>query len=63
MSKPEKTNSVANEFAQYNNFGFREEFVTALIDCGDTFFIGGLNIRLETKKLMPVRSGFHKRCW
>lgn len=36
MSKPDKASNVANEFAQYNNFGFREEFITALIDWDET---------------------------
>ena len=36
MSKPDKASGVANEFGQYNNFGFREDFVTALIDWNET---------------------------
>ena len=58
MSKPEKTNSVANEFAQYNNFGFREEFVTALIDCGDTFFYWRPEHPLGDKKVDACKKWF-----
>ena len=36
MSKPDKTSNIANEFGQYNNFGFREVFVTALVDWNET---------------------------
>jgi len=38
MYKPENSNSVANEFARYNNFGLREAFIDALLERGSTFF-------------------------
>lgn len=58
MSKPEKTNNVANEFAQYNNFGFREEFVTALIDCGESFFYWKPDHPLGNKKVDACKKWF-----
>lgn len=38
MYKPENSNSVANEFARYSNFGLREAFIDALLERGDTYF-------------------------
>ena len=58
MSKPEKTNNIAYEFAQYNNFGFREEFVTALIDCGESFFYWKPDHPLGNKKVDACKKWF-----
>ncbi len=58
MSKPETTNNVANEFAQYNNFGFREEFVTALINYDKTFFYWRPEHPLGDKKVDACKKWF-----
>jgi hypothetical protein len=38
MYKSESSNSAANEFARYNNFGLRESWIAALIERDDKFF-------------------------
>lgn len=58
MSKPEKSNNIANEFAQYNNFGFREEFLAALLDCGETFFCWRPEHPLGDKKVDACKKWF-----
>ena len=58
MSKPEKTNNAANEFAQYNNFGFREEFVTALMNYDETFFHWRPEHPLGDKKVDACKKWF-----
>ena len=58
MSKPEKSNSIANEFAQYNNFGFRDEFVSALLECGKTFFYWRPEHPLGDKKVDACKKWF-----
>lgn len=38
MYKPENSNSIANKFACYRNFGLRKEFIDPLLEHEDTFF-------------------------
>ena len=58
MFKPENSNSVANEFARYNNFGLRETFVDALIARGDTFFHWDSDHPLGDKKVDSAKKWF-----
>lgn len=58
MYKPENSNSVANEFARYNNFGLREEFIDALLDRGDTFFHWDSEHPIGDKKVDACKKWF-----
>lgn len=58
MHKPENSNSVANEFARYNNFGLREEFIDALLTRGDTFFHWDSEHPIGDKKVDACKKWF-----
>ena len=58
MYKPENSNSVANEFARYNNFGLREEFIYALLERGDTFFHWDSEHPIGDKKVDACKKWF-----
>lgn len=58
MYKPENSNSVANEFARYNNFGLREEFIDALLERGDTFFHWDSEHPIGDKKVDACKKWF-----
>ena len=58
MYKPENSNSVANEFAHYNNFGLREEFIDALLERGDTFFHWDSEHPIGDKKVDACKKWF-----
>lgn len=58
MYKPENSNSVANEFARYNNFGLRESFIDALLARSDTFFHWDSDHPLGDKKVDSTKKWF-----
>lgn len=58
MYKPENSNSMANEFARYNNFGLREAFIDALLERGDTFFHWDSTHPLGDKKVDATKKWF-----
>lgn len=58
MYKPENSSSVANEFARYNNFGLREEFIDALLERGDTFFHWDSEHPIGDKKVDACKKWF-----
>ena len=58
MYKPENSNSVANEFARYNNFGLREEFIDTLLERGDTFFHWDSEHPIGDKKVDACKKWF-----
>lgn len=58
MYKPENSNSVANEFARYNNFGLREAFIDALLERGDTFFHWDSTHPIGDKKVDSTKKWF-----
>ncbi len=58
MYKPEKSKNIANEFAQYKNFGLREEFIAAFIECSDTFFHWRPEHPLGDKKVDACKKWF-----
>ena len=58
MYKPENSNSIANEFARYNNFGLREEFIDALLERGDTFFHWDSEHPIGDKKVDACKKWF-----
>jgi ferredoxin len=58
MYKPENSSSMANVFAQYNNFGLREAFVDALLERGDTFFHWDSTHPIGDKKVDSTRKWF-----
>lgn len=58
MYKPENSSSVANEFARYNNFGLREEFIDALLERGDTFFRWDSEHPIGDKKVDACKKWF-----
>lgn len=58
MYKPENSNSVANEFARYNNFGLREEFIDALLERGYTFFHWDSEHPIGDKKVDACKKWF-----
>lgn len=58
MYKPENSSSAANEFARYNNFGLREEFIDALLERGDTFFHWDSEHPIGDKKVDACKKWF-----
>jgi len=58
MYKPENSNSLANKFASYNNFGLRESFIDALLARGDTFFHWDSNHPIGDKKVDSTKKWF-----
>jgi 3'-phosphoadenosine 5'-phosphosulfate sulfotransferase (PAPS reductase)/FAD synthetase/ferredoxin len=58
MYKPENSKSVANEFARYNNFGLREEFIDALLERGNTFFHWDSEHPIGDKKVDACKKWF-----
>lgn len=58
MYKSENSNSVANEFARYNNFGLREAFIVALLERGDTFFHWDSTHPIGDKKVDSTKKWF-----
>jgi 3'-phosphoadenosine 5'-phosphosulfate sulfotransferase (PAPS reductase)/FAD synthetase/ferredoxin len=58
MHKPESSNSVANEFARYNNFGLRDEFINALLERSDTFFHWDSEHPIGDKKVDACKKWF-----
>lgn len=58
MYKPENSNSAANEFARYNNFGLREAFIDALLERGDTFFHWDSEHPIGDKKVDSAKKWF-----
>lgn len=58
MYKSDKPNSIANEFARYNNFGLRESFIAALLDRGDTFFHWDSTHPIGDKKVDATKKWF-----
>ena len=58
MYKPENSNNAANEFARYNNFGLREEFIDALLERGDTFFHWDSEHPIGDKKVDACKKWF-----
>ena len=58
MYKPENSNGVANELTRYNNFGFRVEFIDALLERGDTFFRWDMGHPIGDKKVDACKKWF-----
>lgn len=58
MYKPENSNSVANKFACYRNFGLRREFIDPLLEHEDTFFQWNTEHPLGKDKVESCKSWF-----
>jgi hypothetical protein len=58
LKKPESSSGVANALAQYNNFGLREAWITALIERRSQFFQWDDNHPLGNKMVDSAKKWF-----